>query len=58
MEKELHQLQTEIRKTDGKLNSPGFIEKAPAEVVVKEKSRREEQESKLAKLQQRLQELG
>jgi len=58
LEKELHQLQTEIRKTDGKLNSPGFIEKAPAEVVVKEKSRREEQESKLAKLQQRLQELG
>ena len=57
LEKELDQLQAEIKKTTGKLNSPGFIEKAPAEVVAKEKGRREEQESKLVKLQQILQEL-
>ncbi len=57
LEKELDQLQAEIKKTAGKLNSPGFIEKAPAEVVAKEKARREEQDSKLVKLQQILQEL-
>jgi valyl-tRNA synthetase len=57
LEKELAQLQVEIKKTEGKLGSPGFINKAPAEVVEKEKIRRNDQEAKLVKLQQRLQEL-
>lgn len=58
LQKELVQLQNEIKKTEGKLSSSGFISKAPAEVVEKEKARREEQESKLIKLQERLRELG
>ena len=58
LKKESNILLAEIKKTTGKLNSPGFIGKAPAEVVAKEKSRREEQEIRLAKLRQRLQELG
>jgi valyl-tRNA synthetase len=57
LEKELAQLQAEIKITEGKLSSPGFIKKAPAAVVEKEKSRRNDQEAKLVKLQQRLQEL-
>ena len=55
--KELSQLEAEIKRTQSKLNSSGFIEKAPAEVVAKEKTRREEQEAKFQKLKQRLQEL-
>jgi valyl-tRNA synthetase len=57
LEKELKQLQSEIKKTEGKLNSPGFIDKAPADVIAKERSRREEQAVRLDKLKQRLQEL-
>ncbi len=57
LEKELNQVQAEIKKTEGKLNNPSFVDKAPDEVVAKEKLRREEQESRLTKLRQRLQEL-
>ncbi len=57
LEKELNQVQAEIKKTEGKLNNPSFVDKAPDEVVAKEKLRREEQESRLSKLRQRLQEL-
>jgi len=58
LKKEQAQVEAEIKRTEGKLNSEGFIKKAPAEVVAKEKSRREEQEARLQKLQQRLQELN
>ncbi len=58
LRKELSQVEAEIKRTEGKLNSEGFLKKAPAEVVSKEKSRREEQEARLQKLQQRLQELN
>ncbi len=57
LEKELDQLQAEIKKTEGKLNNRGFMDKAPAEVIAKERARREDQETRLAKLKQRLQEL-
>ncbi|MFO7951973.1 MAG: valine--tRNA ligase [Bacillota bacterium] len=58
LEKEVSQLEEEIKKTEGKLNNKNFREKAPAEVVEKEKARREEHETKMQKLQQRLQELS
>ncbi len=58
LQKELSQVEAEIKRTEGKLNSEGFLKKAPAEVVAKERSRREEQEGRLQKLQQRLQELS
>lgn len=58
LKKELSQVEVEIKKTEGKLQSSGFREKAPAAVIEKEKNRREEQEEKLNKLQQRLQELS
>jgi len=58
LKKEVGQLEEEIKKTEGKLNNKNFREKAPADVVDKEKARREEQEAKMQKLQQRLQELS
>ncbi len=58
LKKEVSQLEEEIKKTEGKLNNQSFREKAPADVVEKEKARREEQETKMQKLQQRLQELS
>ncbi len=57
LEKELAQLQLEMKKTEGKLKSAGFIEKAPPEVIAKEEARRDEQTARLNKLEQRLQEL-
>jgi len=58
LEKELAQLLDEIKKTEGKLNNDGFMQKAPAEVIAKEKARRKDQEDRLVKLKQRLQELN
>ncbi len=58
LQKELDQVEAEIKRTEGKLSSEGFLNKAPAEVVARERSRREEQEAKLQKLKQRLQELS
>ena len=57
LEKELEQLNKEIERTDKKLKNPDFIKKAPPPVVQKEKDRRGEQETRLSKLKQRLQEL-
>jgi valyl-tRNA synthetase len=57
LEKEMERVKKDIDKTAAKLNSDGFIKKAPAEVVEKEKNRRDEQEEKLEKLRLRLQEL-
>ncbi len=58
LQKELTQVETEIKRTESKLRSEGFLKKAPAEVVAKEKARRDDQEARLQKLQQRLQELN
>ncbi len=57
LEIELTRLQQEIKKTEGKLNNPSFVDKAPGEVVAKERSRQEEQQYKFTRLKQRLQEL-
>lgn len=58
LQKDLDQVQADIKKTEGKLNNPGFIDKAPAAVIEKEKARRHEQEAMLLKLEERLKELG
>ncbi len=57
LEKEMDRVKKDIEKTAAKLSSEGFIKKAPAAVVDKEKARRDEQEEKLEKLRLRLQEL-
>lgn len=39
LEKEIGKMDIEIKKLEGKLNNAGFVDKAPAEVVQKEKDR-------------------
>lgn len=56
LEKEVAKLKEEARKTTAKLSSEGFINKAPAAVIEKERARKIEQEEKLKKLKQRIQE--
>ena len=57
LEKELFQVNTELRQAEGKLKNPGFCEKAPAEVVAAVQARREESLVKQAKLAARLAEI-
>jgi valyl-tRNA synthetase len=57
LEKELDQVVTELRQAQGKLQNPGFLQKAPPEVVAKEQSRREESLARQAKLEARLRDL-
>jgi len=54
LEKELALAQKEVERVDNKLNNPGFTGKAPAEVIAKEKQKREEWLEKKAKIQERL----
>jgi len=55
LNKEAEKLQKELMKVKGKLNNEKFISKAPEEVVAKEKSRLEEMETTLSKLNQQQQ---
>ena len=57
LKKELQQVEKELRRTEGKLRNPGFLKKAPPEIVAKEKARLEEGSTKKEKLEERLQEL-
>lgn len=57
LEKELQQVEQELRRTEGKLRNPGFLKKAPPEIVAKERARQEEGSIKKEKLEKRLQEL-
>lgn len=52
LNKEAEKLQKELMKVKGKLNNEKFVSKAPEEVVAKEKSRLEEMETTLSKLNQ------
>ncbi len=57
LKKELDQVEKEMRRTEGKLRSQGFLKKAPPEIVAKEKARFEEGTVKKEKLEERLREL-
>ncbi len=50
--KELDKLGKEVARLDGKLNNPRFVDKAPAEVVAKERSKLDEAISARQKLQE------
>jgi valyl-tRNA synthetase len=52
LNKETEKLQKELMKVKGKLNNEKFVSNAPEEVVAKEKSRLEEMETTLNKLNQ------
>ncbi|PSJ46658.1 valine--tRNA ligase [Zobellella endophytica] len=51
LQKELDKVGGEIKRLQGKLNNPGFVAKAPAEVVAKEQEKLADYQATLAKLQ-------
>ena len=57
LQKELAQEEKELRRTVGKLQNPNFVQKAPPEIVAKEKARFEERSARKNKLKERIQEL-
>ena len=52
--KELGKKQGELKGLDGKLSNPGFLAKAPADVVAAEKERAEKLKALIAKLEEQL----
>lgn len=57
LNREIAKLEKDFKLIDGKLNNPQFVDKAPAAVVAKERSKHEEIKATLAKLQEQLQQL-
>lgn len=55
--KELAKLQKDLMVTENKLQNPQFIDKAPAEVVAKERARYEELKTTFSKLEKQLKEM-
>ncbi|MHB1405726.1 MAG: valine--tRNA ligase [Desulfitobacteriaceae bacterium] len=58
LEKEIAQTVKEQERLEGKLNNPGFISKAPAEVVDKERAKLEQVSQRKASLEKRLAEIN
>ena len=54
LNKEIEKLSQEIKKVEKKLNNKNFCSKAPAEVINKEKKKKEEFEAKIDKLKEHL----
>ena len=57
MEKEKKNLEGEIARANGKLNNPGFLAKAPAQLVEQEKAKLKTTESMLEALVARINDL-
>lgn len=56
--KELNQLEAEIQKLATRIENPAFSQKAPPEIVTKERAKLEGFKEKAAKIKERLQDLG
>ena len=54
LNKELRTVEADLQRIHGKLNNQGFLAKAPADVVEKEKAKKEELSLKAAALKDRL----
>ncbi|MHC4077597.1 MAG: class I tRNA ligase family protein [Planctomycetota bacterium] len=57
LDKQIAKLEQQIKSTEGKLNNKGFVDKAPKEVVERERSNLEERRSQHAALTSRRKEL-
>ena len=57
MEKEAEKLEAEVARSEKKLANKGFVDHAPEAVVNKEKAKKEDYESQLAGVRQRIQDL-
>jgi valyl-tRNA synthetase len=58
LQKEMAKVEADIRRIDGKLSNPQFVERAPEEVVEEEKEKREEAEGRRAKIVEALKRLN
>jgi valyl-tRNA synthetase len=58
LQKEIEGLEGQLRKLEGLLNNPGFVNKAAANVVERERNRQRELQEKHAQLAERLAELA
>ena len=54
LNKEIEKLTKDLSRIDGKLNNPKFMDKAPADVIAKEKEKQAGQQSALNKLEEQL----
>jgi len=57
LEKEIKKLASNLDKTNAKLNNPNFADKAPKEVVNKERTRADEMQKKLDQLREQLEKI-
>ncbi len=57
LKKDLKEIESEIKRAEGKLNTDGFVNKAPEKIVEKERNKLEEYKNKKEKLTERLKEL-
>ena len=51
LDKEIQRIQNDLPRVEGKLNNPAFVDKAPAEVIDKEKAKLADMRAALANLQ-------
>jgi valyl-tRNA synthetase len=54
LEKELENLNKEVERLNGKLNNPGFVAKAPAQVIEAEREKQKDYEEKRSVVRERL----
>ena len=54
LNKEKEKALSEIKRVEGKLNNPGFVNKAPAKLVEEEKAKKEKYEEMLKSIEERL----
>ena len=54
LKKEKQNLEKEVQRVNNKLNNPGFISKAPAHIIEKEKEKGKKYEDMLAKVVEQL----
>ena len=58
LQKDLGKKQGELKGLEGKLSNPGFLNKAPENVVAAEKERAEKLKTLIAKLEEQLAAMG
>ena len=57
LSKELETVTSEIKRAEGKLNNPGFVQKAPEKLILEEKKKLESYKDLKARLDARLESL-
>lgn len=57
LDKEIDKLANDIKRLSGKLNNASFVERAPADVVAKEREKQQKAEQAIAKLEEQKQQL-